>query len=320
MIDKLDLRIPRGTMWRPAVARLTSLHPLESYSSRVRPTLHYAGRADLREIGIDAFLHLQCKHGDHDSKLEILDVGKKTYSEIFAVIESVAQVDPTQLAIMRMDLAGDLADVTVPWVKSHLRIKFKRTEVEYGQFQYCLVGHGEVETILAGSRPNVYRIYNKRKEWQVQFRRLQRKQSSDADPLEFEREFGLKETDVLTRFERQLRGNRIPVEIANFRSLRSLPDFNPFESLEIITSGESALPSPTECNGLNYYTGIGLNAEANRLGMHGFRKVLNKQTKGNAARTVQRYRQFFPDGSEPAISIDQIIEAYRQSTIDQLAS
>ena len=125
---------------------------------------------------------------------------------------------------------------------------------------------------------------------------------------------------MLTRFERQFGGNRLPPQIANFRSLRSLPDFNPFDSLEIITSGESALPSIAECSGLDYYTGIGLYSESNRLGMHEFRKMLNKQTKENAARTIQRYGRFFPDGSEPTISIEQIIEAYRQSTIDQLAS
>ncbi len=320
MIDKLDLRIPQGTIWHPAVARLASLHPWESYSSRVRPTQHYAGRADLREIGIDALLHLQCKHRDHDSKLEILDVGKKTYSEIVQLIESVAGVNPDELGMMRIDLTGDARDVTVPWLKSHIRFKFKRTENEHGQLRYGLIGHGEVETILAGSRPNLFRVYNKTKEYLFQFRRMRRKGNRDADPLEFEKEFGLKETDVLTRFERQFGGNRLPPQITDFRSLRNLPDFNPFDSLEIITSGESALPSPAEYSGLDYYTGIGLHNESKRLGMHEFRRTLNKQTKGNAARTFQRYGRFFPDGSEPAISIEQIIEAYRQSTINQLAS
>jgi hypothetical protein len=307
MIDKLDLRIPRGTVWRPEVARLTSLRPLESYSSRVRPTQHYAGRADLREIGIDALLHIQCKHGGHDSKFEILDVSEKKYSEIVQQIQSVAGLDPDDLGIMRIDLTGDVRDITVPWLKSHIRFKFKRTENEHGQIRYGLIGHGEVETILAGSRPNVYRIYNKVNEYLFQFRRMQRKQSLDAEPLEFEREFGLKKTDVLTRFERQFGGNHIPPEIANFRSLRSLPEFNPFDSLEIIRSGEPAIPSPAECNGLEYYTGMGLWSESKRLGMHEFRKKLNRQIKGNAAKTIQRYRRFFPDGSESVISIEQII-------------
>ena len=167
MIDKLDLRIPQGTIWRPAVASYIRPHPWESYSSRVRPSLHYAGRADLREIGKDALLHLQCKHGDHDSKLEILDVGKKTYSEMVQLIESVVELNPDALGIMRIDLAADAWDVPVPWLKSHVRFKFKRTEVEYGQFRYCLVGHGEVETILAGSSLNLYRLYNKIKEYRA---------------------------------------------------------------------------------------------------------------------------------------------------------
>ena len=62
---------------------------------------------------------------------------------------------------------------------------------------------------------------------------------------------------------------------------------HPFSSLEIITSGQSGLPAPEECEGLEYYTGLGLHSEALRMGMQEFRKKLNKQTKGNAARTLE---------------------------------
>jgi hypothetical protein len=263
---------------------------------------------------------VQCKHGDNHSKLEVLDVGKKPYSEIVDLIETVTEASPEELGIMRVDLTADVRGVTVPWLKSHIRFKFKRTENEHGQLHYGLIGHGEVETILAGSRPNVFRIYNKTKECLFQFRRMQRKTSIDAEPLEFEKEFGLKETDIVTRVERQCGGSRIPSELMTFGCLPDLPNFNPFSSLEITSSGTLTLPSPDECEGLEYYTGLGLHNEAQQLGMQAFRKKLNKQTRGNAARTLERYGRFFPDGADTPITVEQLIETFRQSTIDQLAA
>ena len=320
MIDKLDLRIPYGSSLRAPVEAYIRWEPSETYSSRVRPTLHYAGKADLRPIGIDAILHIQCKHGTRDSKLELLDADKKHYSKFVSLIDDVAEVNPDELGIMRIDLTADVRDITVPWLKSHIRFKFKRTANEYGQLLYGLVGHGEVETILAGSRPNVFRVYNKTKERQFQFRRMQRKVSEDAEPLEFEKEFGQKETDILTRTERQCGGSRIPPELATFGFLQNAPNFNPFSSLEIITSGQSTLPLPEECDGLEYYTGLGMHIEAQQSGMQEFRKKLNKQTKGNAARTLERYGRFFPDGAEAPTTVEQIIENFRQSTIEQLSA
>jgi hypothetical protein len=255
---------------------------------------------------------VQCKHGDNHSKLEVLDAGKKSYSEIVNLIESVTKANPQDLGIMRIDLTADVGGVTVPWLKSHVRFKFKQKENEHGQIKYG--------PILAGSRPNVIRIYNKTQECRFQFRRMQRKASLDSEPLEFEKEFGLKETDILTRVERQCGGNRIPSEIETFGCLRNLPDFNPFDSLEIIRSGQLTLPSPEECDGLEYFTGLGLNVEAQRMGMQAFRKRLNRQTKGNAARTIERYQRFFPDGAGVPITVEQLTETFRQSTIVQLAA
>jgi hypothetical protein len=320
VIDKLDLRIPNGSVLRPAVRDYTRGLPYETYTARVRPAVHYTGKADLRSVGMDAILHVQCKHGDNHHKLEVLDAGNKSYSEIVDLVESVTGANPERMGVMRIDLTADVKGVTVPWLKSHVRFKFKRTENEHGQIRYGLIGRGEVETILAGSRPNVFRIYNKTKESIFQFRRMQRKASKETEPLEFEKEFGFKETDIRTRIERQCGGNRIPSELASFGSLQNAPMFNPFTSLEILTSGRVGIPSPDECDGLEYYTGLGLHEESQRLGMQAFRKQLNKQSKGNAARTMDSYRRFFPDGAESPITLEQIYEAYRSSTNAQLAA
>lgn len=320
MIDKLDLRIPNWTVFSPAVREHIRPLPYETYTSRVRPAVHYVGKADLRPLGIDALLHVKCKHGDHHHKLEIFDVGTKTYSQVVQLIESVADVRVKELEVMRIDLAADVPDVTVPWFKDHVRFKFKRTDKEHGELKYGMIGHGETETIIAGTRPNVFRIYNKTVEWQMQFRRMKRRENKEAEPLEFEKEFGVKESDILTRIERQCGGDRIPPELGTFGHLQSAPEFNPFDRLEIIRSGRKSLPKPEECDGLEYFTGLGMHVEATRVGMQEFRKRLNKQTKGNAARTLERYSRFFPDGFDTPITVQQIYETYRASVIEQLAA
>ena len=86
VIDKLDLRIRSGSVLRPAVREYTRGLPYETYTARVRPAVHYTGNADLRSVGIDAILHVQCKHGDKHHKLEVLDAGKKPYSEIVGLV------------------------------------------------------------------------------------------------------------------------------------------------------------------------------------------------------------------------------------------
>jgi hypothetical protein len=83
MIDKLDLRIPRDAQFRKAVAEYTRAIPYETYTARVRPAVHYTGKADLRTLGIDALLHVQCKHGGGHHKFELFDVGKKTIAKLW---------------------------------------------------------------------------------------------------------------------------------------------------------------------------------------------------------------------------------------------
>ena len=319
MIDKLDLRIPTDALFRDLLIRVFSIDPTRRDKRCFQRAVHYEARADLRPLGIDAILHFKCKHGDHDSKLEILDVGKKGYSELVEITQAVTSAEPDEFGIMRIDFTADVPNVTVPWFKSHLRFKYKRTEREFGQNLYGLISHGEIETIIAGTRPNVYRVYNKVAENQVQFRRMLRKASPDADALEFEKEFGMKETDVLTRIERQCGGKGIPAEIQTFGSLKLVPDFNPFDRIELVKCSALELPRPDECNGMEYYTGLGLYMEAERIGMQGLRKQLNKQTSGNAARTMASYGRFFPQGRAP-ITMDGILRIFHESNREQLAA
>jgi hypothetical protein len=319
MIDKLDLRIPKNAISDRTITPVFSWDPTRGRNPSVQRALHYEARADLRSLGIDAFLHFRCKHGDHHSKLEILDAGTKHYGEMISIIERLTTADPSELGIMRIDLAADIPNVTVPWFKSHVRFKYKRSEKEHGKNIYGLISRGEIETITAGSGSNMFRIYNKIAEYQSQLRNMRRTANQDADVLELEKEFGVKEKNILTRIERQCRGKGIPPEILTFSSLGSLPQLNPFSRVEIVRSKELELPRPEQCNGMEYYTGLGLHLESQRIGMQGLRKQLNKLSNGNAARTLTSYERFFPGGSL-AITMEDILNAFRESTREQLAS
>jgi hypothetical protein len=251
MIDKLDLRVPRSASFRPEVHKLIREIDYCRNTLRVRPTPYYAGVADLRpELGIEAVLHAYCKNSDsHDHKLEIIDTGKKGYSDLAAVVEAVFDGNPESYGIMRIDLCADVPDVPVLWFLPRTRVKFKRYGNEIGDLKYGKIGQGTVETIMAGKRPNVFRFYDKVAESKMQFKKMLRKQSPDSDPLDFEAEFGFSPDSVLTRVERQFGGGRIPEGIDTFSKLHRLADYNPFDTLEILT-GLAHRPAIEQCSGI----------------------------------------------------------------------
>jgi hypothetical protein len=319
MIDKLDVRMPKSAVTGRVVEQALSWNPSNRDKSPMQHSLHYGARIDFRPLGIDAMLHHGCRHGDGHSKLEIHDVGQKGLAEITWIIACVTDCDPNEFPIMRIDFAADIPGVSVGWFRDHARFKFKRSEREFGQAPWGTIGTGEVETLNWGKRPNLYRVYNKIREWQVQFRLKQRRKSPDADELEFEKEFGWNLTDTLTRIERQCGVRNIPPDCALFGGLKESIKFNPFDRMELISSGQKECPSPSECGGLDYFTGIGLLRESERIGMQGLRKLINQMTRGNAARTLNNYQRFFRNDSV-TISMEQIFDNFRQSTIKQLSS
>ena len=218
-----------------------------------------------------------------------------------------------------MDFAADIEDFPVPWFQEHVRFAYKQLGCEHGIGKYHYVGRDEIETIDAGKRPNLIRIYNKITEWMVQLRRMQRRQSKDSEPLTLEEEFGYRPDSILTRVERQIGGGRVPEELATFGSLiRNAADFDPFSALRFIDCNSARVPTPAERPGIEYYTGLGLHAEASRLGMQKFHKQLNKVTKGNAARILARYAEFLPNSTGRRLSLEAVREQYRRSVKEQL--
>lgn len=223
---------------------------------------------DLRPIGLDALLHLACRRGSRGQhKLELLDTGKKPYSELVRQIDAVCYGDHD-----RLGLSSGI-----------------------GPLKWQTISRAGIETIRAGRRPNVIRVYDKVTESKAQFRKIKRKLSKDADELDFEKEFGFAEDAVVTRVERQCGGGRIPPEIERFGQLSRAADLNPFSALEITGNDRSTLPDVTECDSLNeWLSGMQVNRMIQEMGMQSFRRWLNRHSNGNGVRLLKRLHAFLP--------------------------
>jgi hypothetical protein len=319
VIDKLDLRIPGHNFFTPDVARFIREIDYTGGNPRTKRSPFYAGIADLRPVGIDAFLHVHYRFREpHDNKLEILDVWKKPYSELVQLIQAVTPVDADELGIMRLDLCADVPNVPVIWFQPRARFEFKRYAREDGELKYAKVGKEGVQTLTAGRRPNLYRIYDKPAECRFQFRRLLRKRPADSPELDFEHEFGFPPDAVITRIERQM-GSRDVAEVPTFADVPRLPDFNPFERLQIIGGEKCTQPTLKEDGFSNWVFGTRLAELADEMGMQQFRRWLNINCNGNASRTLKKYARYFAGAGE-GISAQRIYEIYRESTRGQLAA
>jgi hypothetical protein len=321
VIDKIELRVPCDTRFTEPVQE--AIREIDYLGGRtcVRRSQHYSGIADLRPLEIDALLHAYCKHGKHDHKLELLDTGKKSYSELASQIESVFVTDPFELALTRLDLCADVKGTPVSWFQPRVRVKYKRFANERGELEYEQMGNRKIETLTAGKRPNMFRIYDKTAECKMQLKKLQRKTSPDADPLDFEKEFGFPPESVLTRVERQFGGGRVPPELGNFGKLANAPQYNPFAPLEIVNGSGAQLPSVEECSGVNeWLCGMQLRYLAKKWGMPFLRPWLNQHSPGNAARILDKYRKFLPSNNEQPITAERLYETYRESVIRQLSA
>ena len=325
MIDKLELRLPRLTQFT-ADARefiLESRH--FERSTRATPAGRYEWVTDLRPTGIDALLHYGLKRKDNDPhqgehKLELLDTGEKRYSELLAQIESAIEWELNDLEIMRIDLCADIPEVPVEWFLNRVYVRFKRYAHEIGRVNWQHIGKAGIQTICAGRRPNLIRIYDKVAEYREQLRKIRRKQSRDADELTLLSEFGVSEKAVITRVERQIGGHRIPASIGRFGQLARLPDFNPFTNLVFASSSGAMVPTIRECGLDMWLTGTRLQELQGQMGLQQFRRFLNSESSGNGARYLKRYEDFLrPEGAN-ILNSASLLETYRASVTKQLAA
>lgn len=323
MIDKLDLRIPGHAFFTPEVSRFIREIDYTGGILRTRRSQYYLGVADLRPLGIDALLHVEYRfRAPHDSKLEILDVGKKSYSEMCTLIESVMPSDPDELGVMRLDLCADIPNVPVTWFQPRARFSRKLYAREDGELKYAKIGKEGVQTLTAGRRPNVFRIYDKPAESRYELSRRKRIRVTDpAFQSEFIKEFGFSPDEVLTRVERQMGGKDRDLlsQFRTFGKLRQAPDFNPFHRLELIGSDNHRSPTIAEDGFSNWMVGTRVAQLAGEMGMQQFRRWLNVNAGHNASRVLNKYKPYLPS-LEGGISVDAIYEKYRESTIRQLGA
>lgn len=321
MIDKLELGLNSGIYFHPKIRSAIREVHFFTNSRRAKASQHYGGVLDLRPLGTDGFLHYRCKrdgaNGDH--KLELLDSGKRTYSELVSQIENVVDADIDLLEIMRIDLCADIRDVPVQWFYPRLRFMHKRLSRDIGTLKHQSIGKSGIETISAGQRPNMFRVYDKVEECRMQLRKMQRKTSKDADLLTLQTEFGLDESDIVTRIERQHGGGRIPSSVTKFGELYRLSEYNPFELIQIVTRERSRQPSIAERGIDEWLKGTRLKELADEMGMQKFHRWLGKHSGGNAARIMRTYADYFQSRSKQ-ITAASIFETYRESIIKQLAS
>jgi hypothetical protein len=294
-------------------------------SSRAMGTGRYEWVTDLRPVGVDALLHYSLKRienapheGEH--KLELLDSGKRGYSELVSQVEQAVEGAIDDLEIMRVDLCADMLEVPVEWFLNRIRVKFKRVAHEVGLLKYQRVGKAGIQTISAGKRPNIVRIYDKVAEYQDQLRKLKRKRSAEADELTLSRKFGVSELATITRIERQFGGGRIPREINCFGRLHHLPDFNPFTNLEILNGTDANAPTLRECGMDTWLAGTKLRQVQREMGEQQFRRWLSANSAGNAARYRKRYSAFLSPEPDCRVTTQTVFETYRESILKQLAA
>jgi hypothetical protein len=334
MIDKFDIRVPGPAPYTPAFFRL---YPelRNNPKGPFHASRQYLAVADLRPYGHDVILHTHCKFGKGDHKIELIDTGIRSFEYLLNEVRRIFDVNPSNLELIRVDLATDVPGVPVTWFLSHTRAKFKRFHnAGMGDFEYQQLGQKGIQTLYLGKRPNMFRIYDKVAEWQHQHKKLQRRLGAGVEIPDFHSFYGVWPDTVLTRVERQIGGGRIAqqikimgtketVRVSTVGELRRhAPEFNPFCNLEL---SQAALPpQPNDFTDINQYMAVMWAREViPEWGMHAFFQWLNFHTGRNARRWLNRHGPWLPDSvSETAsgISSGELYERYRDSVSKQLAA
>lgn len=350
MIDKVDLRIPEfaspGPMLEGPFEQLK-----KAPSPLFRPSRFYQYVCDLREpFGVDAVVHLYLRFGRPNHKVEIIDAGEKTIREMADIVTQLFAVDPWPLQLMRADLAADLDGVSVPWLQRHAFVSRKqfssRIEKSFEEeLQFIGMGTAMAQTLYAGKRPNLIRIYNKLAEWRIQLRRLEiqyKRFNERMNGMEMteeqvyygrriaptfvdyckDRGYQLQPDSVLTRVERQIGGSRFPPELATLNDLRYAHDFYPFAGVHIV-GGESPLnfdSPPAGTSMRDWFAAIGYETLKERLGSEQLaRSFVLKCGNGNGKRILESLDKCRPAKGH-AVTVEDIQESFRKSTVLQTSN
>lgn len=349
MIDKVDVRISEFALPGPALAEPMSRlkkYPIPPF----RSDRYYEYRADLRkDFDIDAVVHLNCRFGRHTHKVEIIEAGKKTLEEMAEIISSLFDVDPWSLELMRVDFAADIEDVPVCWFRDNASFSRKRfsSQIEKSnerEVQFVAMNNATAETIYAGKRPVLIRIYNKLGEWRVKFRRLEcesnrfnrRMNGMELTPEqayygmripptweEFCARQGYEYSAgaILTRIESQIGGTRgLPFGLKRFGDLRYAHELHPFKAMRIISPQPvlSVDAPPEGVSVRNWLASLGLERVQQAHGsFQAARSIVIKFGQGNGARILESLSECSRP-SRPPVDMSDIQRVFRESTLKQI--
>jgi hypothetical protein len=348
VIDKADFRVSEFAPPGPALAEVFAqlrMHPIPPF----RPSRLYQFSADLRnDFDIEAIVHLYCRFGRPNHKVEIVDAGEKTLDEMAGILAQIFSVDPWTLSMMRVDLAADIEGVPVPWFQNHALVNRKQFSSQFKksieqELEFVSMGTAVAQTIYAGKKPDFTRIYDKLAEWLRQQRKREiecnrfNRRMEGMEMSEEQRYYGrqiaptfkdfcrangyaYQEGNVLTRIERQIGGDRIPPELATLNDLRFAHEFeDPFKGLKLVSAGPilnvNSVPEGVPVR--DWLAGLGLHYLSGHFGSvqlaHSF---VRRNSKGNGKRILESLEDCLPPSRQP-LTIEEIRASFRRSTLAQ---
>ena len=349
MIDKVDVRISEFALPGPALANLVRQLKEGCPIPPFRSAKYYQFSADLREhLSIDAVVHLNCRFGRHTHKVEILQAGKKRLEEMAQIISLLFDVDPWSTELMRVDFTADIADVPVSWFRDNAYFSRKRfsSQIEKSnerELQFIGMNSARVETIYAGKRPVLIRIYNKFGEQYVKYRRFhsdcerfnRRMEGMELTPEQ--RHFGARvpptweefcaregyeytEGGILTRIESQIGGSRrLPFGLKTLRDLRNAHELQPFKAMRII-SPKPVLNVDAPPEGVsvrNWLASLGFQLVQQSHGsFQAARSIVIKFGQGNGTRVLESLSES-SGPSRPPVDMEEVQRVFRESTLKQ---
>jgi hypothetical protein len=340
MIDKVEVRVPRETVFSPEYFRVHK-HIAKDPGGPFHRTLHYESVADLSPYGFSAIVHLFNKHGEGNHKLELLESGKRTLSESADIIQRVFDLTDAKrdaLVNMRIDATADIAGVPVGYFSKHMFVKGKRWTREVGKYGDDLwqrMGSYGIQTVYEGRPPNMIRVYDKpaetRQLYEKRYRRalLEAKKKARGGPIrldfpDYETEYPYPDGCVVTRVERQMAAGRVPEVLATFGDLRNSLSIHPFEKLQLM-EGASEFPKREDYRPDVWRRGLELREVRLEQGCSLMRRWLNKKSKGNASRILRTCGDIvFAQTEEEqedfngSITTQDIFDSYCESTARQL--
>ncbi len=318
MLDKVELRVPGRTSFRPEFRWIEKEIAYAGQASPIRRSVRYQGAVDLRPFGYDAMLHAYFKRatrGPH--KLELFGSGRKSLDEMRGIPAAIFDCDPNQLENMRLDFTADLHDIPLRYVHDSLRVKFKRTSNVRGEMDYEEVGRKWIEYFRYGKSPNCVRVYDKVAECKARLPEVAIAMRARGEPVTFESAFGFGPDAIVTRVERQAGGGLIPDELTQFGDLEHADEFNPFTNIEIIAK-PPLIPDPAQYGDSEILKIVGAGALIRECGLQDTRAILNRN--GNANRLLRPYAAYAEKcKSEFNITPETLFETYQESVRKQIA-